>query len=465
MKNIKKKLLVLLILLGITPLFGQNYRKGAILDSVLYEQTDAKPALVSRSLNSVPRSVSLKQYCPIPESQGDYSTCVGWATAFAARTISESVALERTDRTVNSANVFSPVHIYKNISDNEGQDGAIISEALNFMKNYGAVKRLANEKTTPFERIPLVLYARSRLYPISNYVRLFSNPRGVPGLIGERVPPVKKSLAEGKPVIIGMNCPDSFFGAKGLWRAEESPYGDYGGHAMCVVGYDDDMYGGAFEIQNSWGTDWGNDGYIWIGYATFAAFVNHAYEIIENLAVYRDAARYEAAIEIEVYNDSRGMPVVYDRQGFYKTSLSYLSGTEFRYLMTNKYPVYVYAFAGDSSTPGTERIFPLWGVSPVMDYIDSTIAWPSEFTWIRLNDTVGTDYLVVLFAKEELDIDAIEKRFANERGTFPQRVARAVGTNFIPYDEAQYKSDTMGFSAISTNPKAVFGLLLAIEHN
>jgi C1A family cysteine protease len=51
---------------------------------------------------------------------------------------------------------------------------------------------------------------------------------------------------------------------------------------MCVIGYDDDMYGGAFEIQNSWGTGWGNDGYIWISYGTFAAFVNQAYEISED---------------------------------------------------------------------------------------------------------------------------------------------------------------------------------------
>jgi hypothetical protein len=466
-KNFKKKLLVLLILLGFTPLFGQNYGKGAILDPVRYEQTDAKPVLVSRSYTSIPRSVSLKQYSPIPENQGNYGTCVGWSTAFAARTISESIALERTDRTLNSENVFSPAHVYKNISDNGGQFGAYVYEALDFIKNQGVVKRPAAEKTMAFEIIPLLLFSNARRYPISGYVRLFSNPYGVPGITNERVPPVKKSISEGKPIIIVMNCPGSFhIDAQGQWKPWEweSPNERYGAHAMCVVGYDDDMYGGAFEIQNSWGTDWGNEGYTWIGYDAFAAFVCEAYEIIENLANYRDAVRYEASIEIEVYNDSRGMPVVYDRQGFYKTSLSYPSGTEFRFLMTSKHPVYVYAFAGDSSTPYTERIFPLRGVSPVLDYTDSTIAWPGEYEWIRMDDTVGTDYLVVLFAKESLDIDAIERRFANERGTFPQRVARAVGSNFIPYGEAQYNSDTMGFSAVSTNQKAVFGLLLAIEH-
>ena len=132
--------------------------------------------------------------------------------------------------------------------------------------------------------------------------------------------------------------------------------------------------------------------------------------------------------------------------------------------MTNRYPAYVYAFSADSNTSLTGRIFPLRGVSPVLDYSDSTIAWPGERDWIRLDNTVGTDYLVVLYSKEALDIDAIERRFANERGAFPDRAARAVGQNFIPYVEVQYNNGAMEFSAVSTNPRAVFGLLLAIDH-
>jgi hypothetical protein len=464
MKYIKKKILILSLFLCFAPLFAQEYGTGAILDPELYEQTDAKPILLSRNYSSVPRSVSLKQYSPIPESQGSYGTCVGWATAFAARTISESLALARTDRTTSSSNAFSPAYIYKNISDNAGQNGANINKALKFMKRNGIVKRLPSERTMAFENIPLSIFDISRRYPIADFVRLFSNSRGVPGTVSQRVLPVKKSLAEGKPVIIGMNCPPSFYKAKNVWQPTEGPSRVYGGHAMCVVGYDDNMQGGAFEIQNSWGTDWGNGGYIWIRYEDFANWVGEAYEIIENLALYNNEIKYAASIKIDVYNDSRGMPVTFDRQGFYKTRLSYPSGTDFRFLMTIKHPAYVYAFSADSSTTGTERIFPLRGISPVLDYVDSTIAWPGEYDWIRLNDTVGIDYLIVLFSKEALDINAIERRFANEKGSFSERVARAVGVDFIPYAEVQYDNNTMEFSVKTTNPKAVLGLLLAIEH-
>jgi len=49
-----------------------------------------------------------------------------------------------------------------------------------------------------------------------------------------------------------------------------------------------------------------------------------------------------------------------------------------------------------------------------------------------LNDVTGTDYLVVLFSKQPLDIDAIKERFVNEKGTLPQKVAKATGADFIP---------------------------------
>ncbi|MCH7472751.1 C1 family peptidase, partial [bacterium] len=40
-----------------------------------------------------------------------------------------------------------------------------------------------------------------------------------------------------------------------------------GGHAMCIVGYNDSIGAtGAFKVRNSWGLNWGDDGYCWISY-------------------------------------------------------------------------------------------------------------------------------------------------------------------------------------------------------
>jgi hypothetical protein len=48
------------------------------------------------------------------------------------------------------------------------------------------------------------------------------------------------------------------------------------GHCMLIIGYNDDYRGpdgsiGAVYIQNSFGTDWGSDGYVWMAYPTFQA--------------------------------------------------------------------------------------------------------------------------------------------------------------------------------------------------
>jgi hypothetical protein len=233
---------------------------------------------------------------------------------------------------------------------------------------------------------------------------------------------------------------------------------------MCVVGYDDSQYGGAFEVQNSWGEEWGNSGYIWIPYEVFNRFAGEAYEIIENLAAYQ-TVEFAGTVQIELYNNNQGMPVRF-RDGYYQTASSYTSGTEFRYLLGNTKPAYVYAFAADEATTNTTQVFPPEGsnVSPVLDYKENTVAFPGERSWVRMDNTKGTDYLVVLYAKQELDLNAIRSRFAKVRGSFADRVAQAVGTDSIPPQQAKYEASTMKFSATSTNPKAVFGLLLAINH-
>ena len=33
-------------------------------------------------------------------------------------------------------------------------------------------------------------------------------------------------------------------------------------HAMTIIGYDDNKYGGAFEVMNSWGEAFGNKGFV-----------------------------------------------------------------------------------------------------------------------------------------------------------------------------------------------------------
>jgi len=462
----KTVLYLLLLLLAIGPLCAQDFPRGAILDEAVYESLPRKAALHSKALDVLPRAASLKQYAPFAGHQGQYGTCTAWATAYAARTIAESIGINRQDRADTTGNVFSPVYVYKRISDDPNcQAGTVISHALDIMVNPGIPRRSITERAADFKAVPLSLYQNSPKFPIADYATLYSTWYGETGYDVTRVQAVKKSLAEGKPVIIGMNTPPSFSTAKSPWQPQADPNVAYKGHAMCVVGYDDSRYGGAFEIQNSWGEGWGERGYIWIKYDDFAWFVNEAYELIENLSAYKDATRYSGFVDIELRRADGGMPVRYDERGFYRTTNSWPSGTVFRFLMGNDHPAFVYAFSADSSTAKTAVIFPRGNESPALDYSKNIVAWPSEHDWIRMDDVTGTDYLVVLYSKQKLDIDAIRSRFAAASGSFPERVARAVGSNYVLPSQIQFERSQIRFSASSTNSNAVMGLLLAIDHH
>ncbi|MDR2500315.1 MAG: C1 family peptidase [Treponema sp.] len=459
---------VLLLLASAAPLFPQEYPRGAILDEARYNSLPRKAAQISRGIDRLPQSASLKQYAPNPGNQGRYGTCTAWAAAYAARTIAESVALNRRDRHHISGSVFSPAFIYRSISDDPlCQRGTAISRALDVMKDPGAPRMTALERSGDFTAIPPALYRTSQKFPIAGYVTLFHR-RPTEGVDGAGIQAVKKSLSQGKPVIIGMNTPDSFNRVKtSPWVPAEDPGSKYGGHALCVTGYDDSRYGGAFEIQNSWGEDWGEKGSIWISYGVFSRFVYEAYELIEDLGAYRDSTRYSGFVNIEVLGSPEGMPVTFDAGGYYRTRAAYPSGTRFRLLMGNDHPAWVYAFTADDSGAPAKLIFPLpeLNESPALDYTRNAVAWPGENDWMELDNTAGTDYLGALYSKQALDIAAIIERFNKSTGAFPQRAAAAAGSGYVTPHAAQYEKDRIRFTATVANQQAILGLFLAIEHS
>ena len=89
---------------------------------------------------------------------------------------------------------------------------------------------------------------------------------------------VKARLAAGNVVLFAMQTndkEDQFNGnlrANGVLKLPFEKGKGGGGHAMIIVGYDDAGYGkyqgaGAFKVRNSWGADWGDQGYWYLPYS------------------------------------------------------------------------------------------------------------------------------------------------------------------------------------------------------
>jgi len=73
---------------------------------------------------------------------------------------------------------------------------------------------------------------------------------------------VKKVLSAGSVVHVSMNTGEVFsdVGRDGVFNAAEAPWGRHGRHAMLIIGYTGNFY----ILKNSWGTDWGDQGYCYV---------------------------------------------------------------------------------------------------------------------------------------------------------------------------------------------------------
>lgn len=72
---------------------------------------------------------------------------------------------------------------------------------------------------------------------------------------------ISYAITSGLPVVTGINVGRDFldFNGGSIFDRETRPEG---GHAVLLVGYDSDN--DAFKLRNSWGEDWGENGYAWV---------------------------------------------------------------------------------------------------------------------------------------------------------------------------------------------------------
>lgn len=279
-----------------------------------------------------------------------------------------------------------------------------------------------------------------------------------------KVSVIKKAISQKQPVVIAMHISPSFNTAKDVW--DGNTWGRDGYHAMCVVGYDDNKYGGAFLIMNSWGSKWGNNGFIWVRYADFCRTVDQAYtgflpsspSPIDN----KNTLSGELAIKLSTGADMQGKLAVNGDYPHYEMSGSYISGTRYRLIITNNEPAFVYVI-GDDLSSNTSIVFPpREDVSPALTYKQCHVAIPNEQWYIEMDNTRGKDYVCVLYSKKELDIKSIVKQIKNGNGTFYQKVQSALGQDIVPKSDLKLTDGKITFNASSK--ASVVPIIAEINH-
>ena len=80
-----------------------------------------------------------------------------------------------------------------------------------------------------------------------------------------RLRQVKAAIMAGYPVCFGTSIDSAFLRNKGPAIVHRPPGGLIGGHAMTIIGYRQNSNGeDLFEVLNSWGSDWRDNGRVWL---------------------------------------------------------------------------------------------------------------------------------------------------------------------------------------------------------
>jgi Papain family cysteine protease/Bacterial Ig domain/Domain of unknown function (DUF4214)/CARDB len=212
-----------------------------------------------------PSSIDLSANFPIPGDQGQQNSCVGWATAYALKSYQEKVEIGWSLNT--SSHLFSPAFIYNQI--NIGQDqGSYIYKALDLAVNKG----ISTLSTMPYNQTDYTTQ------PSSTALSQALQYKAVSWSKVNDTSQIKAALANRKPVVCGIMLYESIMWLSGSNSVYNTTSGkELGGHAVTIVGYDDNKYNGAFKIINSWSTNWGDNGYFWLPYSFAQSIMSEAY--------------------------------------------------------------------------------------------------------------------------------------------------------------------------------------------
>jgi len=450
----KKNLLFTTFIFFISLISIAQTRMGCKLDSHAYENVFLA-RLPQRGNEEIPKAYSLKQFCPTPRNQGDYGTCVAWTSAYYARTIMLAQKNKWTSKEINT-HAGSPYFVYENIkgyADKNCQEGAGLIIALEALKQHGTVDFVSFSKPCG-QPVTDELRKKADTYKIGEYRRLFlANSK-------DKALAVKKSLAQGKPVVIGLQCFfKSFIQAKdSVWKPKEKEledaWKDEGGHALTVVGYNDDLQ--AFEVVNSWGTSWANKGFIWMSYEHFNTVCFEAYEMYE----FEDPAA-QIAGEVKL-NLSVGLEMPLKlKEGFYETTQSYQAGTLFKMYVSNTEPIFVYAFSTNLADK-SHLIFPIEHKSPLL-YQSTHTALPDENHYIQIDSQTATDYICVLYSKERLHLPSLLEQLSVMEGTLSDRIQKVLGSKLIPTQQINFQEITGIKFAAHTDKGSILPIIVAIK--
>lgn len=252
------------------------------------EDYAAQPHAVRARSATFLSAVDLSPYFPPIGDQKFQGSCTAWAVSYATR--SYYLAALSGHKPVAPGDISSPAYVF-NASTSRPADKGVLCGGTSLKS---ALDVVVSQGTTSWARMP---YDPASCMPAPGpQERQLATQWKVPGwdvipAEGIHTPDAYREMLErGIPVMIG-----TFINAN-EWENNHSTAvyvlkpGSIGtpgtpgftGHAMVIVGYDDNMVApngkkGAFKVMNSWGEGFADRGFVWASYDSLLALVQEAY--------------------------------------------------------------------------------------------------------------------------------------------------------------------------------------------
>ena len=443
-----------------TDIASTEFSFGATLSEEEYSKAEIFEPLQYSSAGLPARAI-LTDYAPTPSHQGRQGSCVGWAASYCARTILHS---RQTGADPDNV-VFSPSFLYNQIALSNCQ-GAYMQNAMKTMKQGGTLPL----RDYPYDdRTCSALPTRAEQAQAAQFRTKGYNRLTLPGSYGTDIQGAKQNLAQGAPVVIGMMVGGTFMSdmrGRESWQPTRRDYSQYGysGHAMCLVGYDDNKNGGSFLIQNSWGTDWGRGGRAWVTYDDFNRFNKEAY----GLYPMGSSEKFDAdklAAKVGLVDNATGnlIALAKETDGIYRTRRPISKGDKFKVAVTNSVESYIYVF-GQETDGSSYVLFPYTEKHSAYCGIIGTRVFPRDFSMVA--DEVGSrDRIAVVVSKTELDYQRVNELFnRSQQPTYARKVQEITSSEAVSNVNFSDSAGSIDFEA-ELNGKNIVAVVVEIDKN
>ena len=220
----------------------------------------------------LPKSLDWTMRMSPVRDQGDEGTCVAFASVVGMKEYQDKKEYRKLIE-------LSPRFVYslcKKYDGSPDEEGTYPRMAMKVLLNYGVCPEsfwpyLPHQKDQPKKDAAKI----AKKYRIRAYARLHAFLE------------MKRSLVVNGPFLAGVKVFSSWFKKRvqkdGLIPMPKSNEEFMGGHAVCIVGYDDAK--GTFKFKNSWGLKWADKGYAYLPYEYLKKYCRDAWsgtDLIEN---------------------------------------------------------------------------------------------------------------------------------------------------------------------------------------